>query len=202
MLTISEKKNEEVGDIDRGAQASYCSRCGEKIDPGTKFCPKCGKALGVAVGPTVTGRVERRPSEVPHVLGFISAGVILVLLASTYILYPIEVSVIAVYFQTMADQKIFIKPPSVLIEAAIFFFNAAGAWGIILSILRVVLERRPREALGDMIGGLFSFYVAFLLSNYATDILTARVTLAFFIVGIGLLVVINALVHFAFQEKR
>jgi len=202
VLTISEKKNEETGEIDRGAQMSYCPQCGEKVDPGTKFCPKCGKALGIAVEPAVTRRVERRLPEVPHVLGFISAGVILILLASTYIMYPVEPSVIAVYFQTMADQKIFIKPPSILIEAAIFFFNAAGAWGIILSILRVVLERRPREALGDMIGGLFSFYVAFLLSNYATDILTARVTLAFFIVGIGLLVVINALVHFAFQEKR
>jgi len=196
VLTILEKGTES------GSQVSYCPECGSKVEPGTKFCPKCGAALAAPIQPSEAIRVERRPPKPPEVLGFVSAGVVLVLLASTYLLYPVEPLVISGYFQRMADQKIFIKPPAILLEASIFFFNAAGVWGIILSVLRIIVERSPRKALGDLFGGLFSFFVAFLLSSYATDVFTARAALAYFVVGIGLLVVANAIIYFALREKR
>jgi len=196
VLTILERESEP------GSQASNCPKCGEKVEPGTKFCPKCGAALGAPVQPSEVRRVERRPPKAPEVLGFVSAGVFLVLLALTYLLYPVEAAVIADFFQRMADQRTFIKPPTILLDAGVFFFNAIGTWGILLSVLRMIIERSPRKALGDLFGGLFSFFVAFLLSNYATDVFTARATLAYFVVGIGLLVVANAIIYFALREKR
>ena len=51
-------------------------------------------------------------------------------------------------------------------------------------------------------GGFFSFFLAFLLTRYAADVLTGRTTLAYFIVAVGVLVIINVIIHFFLPEKR
>ena len=165
------------------------------------FCPKCGTPLGVSAKPPSAKIREGRP-KMPDILGFVSFGVILILLALTYIRHPINPSIMIDYFQNMGRQGAFIKPPLILLDAVIFFFYAAGAWGVVLSGLRIVLERSVRKALSDLVGGFFSLFLAYLATNYAADIFTGRTTLAYFVVGIGLLVIVNAVVYFAYPRKR
>jgi len=178
----------------------YCPECGEEVGPEAKFCPNCGADLSAAAQTSTFRISERRPRE-PYLLRFVSTGAVLIIIALTYILYPIDFAVIISYFESMANQEAFIKPPLILFDPAIFFFSAVGVWSIIFSGLRVLFQRILRKALGDLIGGFFCFFCAFLLINYAADVFTGRTTLAYFITAIGLLVTVNAMLHYAFPEK-
>jgi len=55
----------------------------------------------------------------------------------------------------------------VLLDPMIFFFYAVGVWDIVLSGLRIVVEKNVKKALGDLFGCFFSFFCAFLLTKYA-----------------------------------
>lgn len=184
----------------------YCPRCGKEVSNEIKFCPQCGGALDATAQPEgseINVRVPVR-ANIPQrtdLLGLVSAGIILVILGFTYFRYTIDFSVITNYIQNMANSKVFVKPPLVLIDPMIFFFYAVGVWGIILSGLRVFLEKSVRKALSDLFGCFFAFFCAFLLSNYAANVLTTRMVGAYFIIAIGLLIAANALVSLALREK-
>jgi len=129
-------------------------------------------------------------------------GAVVILIGLTWYRYAIDPSMISNYIQKMVDKNVFIKPPSALLDPLIFFFYAVGVWGIVLSGLRLVLEKSVRKALGDLFGCLFAFFCAFLLTNYATNVFTEQMTGSYFIVAIGLLIVANAIVSFAFREQQ
>ncbi|MDH5770329.1 MAG: hypothetical protein OEZ25_03470 [Candidatus Bathyarchaeota archaeon] len=145
-----------------------------------------------------------REEERGFPLGAISAGVILIILAVAYLIYEptINFSIIVDYFERMGNLKTFIKPPLFLFDPVVFFFNAVGAWSLILSGLRVVFQRSVRKAIRDITGAFFSFFIAFLLTNYAADIFGWQTTLAYFIIGIGVLVIVNGIIYFAFPERK
>lgn len=178
----------------------YCPRCGEELSEEVKFCPRCGTAIGVLGQPSI-GKMRERGRKGTDMLGVISAGVVLIVLAVTYLRYPIDPSIIGDYFENMAVNGHFIKPPLILFDLAIFFFNAVGVWGIVLSGLRIALERSVRKAIQDLTGGSFSFFCAFLLTNYSVDVFTWQIALAYFIIAIGLLVTANSIIHLAFPER-
>ncbi|UCH37194.1 MAG: hypothetical protein JSV76_05795, partial [Candidatus Bathyarchaeota archaeon] len=71
----------------------YCYRCGVKVRSDVKFCSSCGTAMNTHKQPQATRTPEGKRQR-PDVLGIMSAGVILILLAVTYILYPIELTAI------------------------------------------------------------------------------------------------------------
>lgn len=145
-----------------------------------------------------------RDEERGFPLDVISAGVILIILAVIYLMYAstINFSEIVDYFERMGNLKTFIKPPTFLFDPAVFFFNAVGVWTLILSGLRIVFQRSVGKAIGDVTGAFFSFFIAFLLTNYASDIFTGQTTLAYFIIGIGILVIVNGVIYFAFPERK
>ena len=177
----------------------YCPECGEEVSYKMKFCPKCGVSL-VTVQPKAP-RIEEKKCKRVDILGAISAGIILIIFVVTYIKYPINPSIIIEYFESMTEQRAFIKPPSTFFDPAIFFLYAAGVWGIVLSGLRILFQRSARKALGDLIGGFFSFFLAYLLTNYAADVYSGRTTLAYFVMSIGLLIGANSIVLFALTKK-
>jgi len=41
----------------------------------------------------------------------------------------------------MASSGIFVRPPQVLFDPMIFFLYAVGLWGIVLTVLRIVVDR-------------------------------------------------------------
>jgi hypothetical protein len=137
-----------------------------------------------------------------NVLNAISVGAVLIIIAVTYLRHPIDFSIIADYFERMGNQGMFIKPPAILFAPVIFFLSALGVWTIAFSGLRVIIQKTVRTAITDLLGGLFLFFIAFLISNYSRDILTGRITLAYIIITSGFLVILNVVIRFAFSKKR
>ena len=179
----------------RGRDMVQCSRCGTDNPDEAVYCTNCGALLEKREPPA------RRREEADY-LGALSAGVILIVLAVAYLRYPISVSLIVDYFRSLEIQQGFVKPPSALLNPVIFFFNLVGVWSILLAGLRLVFQRNARKAIGDLAGGLFSFFIAFLLTNYANDVIRGQAALAYFIVGIGLLIIVNAIVSFVRMDLR
>ena len=185
----------------------YCPRCGKEVSNEISFCPQCGAALGATTQPAtsrirVTVPVRANIPRSSDLLGLISVGAFLVLVGLTWYRYAIDPSMISNYIQKMVDKNVFIKPPLSLLDPMIVFFYAVGAWGIVLSGLRLVLEKNVRKAMGDLFGCFFSFFCAFLLTNYAANVFTEQIMGAYFIVAIGLLIAANAIVSLVFREKK
>ena len=165
------------------------------------FCANCGTAL------PKQGPASPTPSALPQrkhrtdILGGLSAGVVLILLAISYLRYPVAPETVTSYLQRLATQRVFLKPPISILNLGIFFFYASGAWGLVLSALRLVVQRNSRQTLTDLLGALFSIYSGFLLTNYLEDVITSQGAFAYFIVGIVILIVGNAVVYLAFKER-
>jgi hypothetical protein len=168
------------------------ARVGDELPEATRYGGS--QCFGSRMPPT-------RRREPTDYLGALSAGVILIILAITYLRYPIDIYVVVSYFESLIVRQRYVKPPLALFDPAIFFFNVVGVWSLVLSGLRIVFQRSVRRAVGDFAGALFSFFFAFLLREYANNVLRGQAVLAYFIVAIGLLVIVNAIVSFAYKEK-
>jgi len=176
-----------------------CPTCGEEVNTQMKFCPKCGASLSITAQPSTVRVKEKKPEQ--DMLGLLSVGVILILIALTYIRNPISPLEVIDYFESMGNQGTFIKPPPIFFDAAVFFLYAVGAWGIVLSGLRMIFQRNTRKSLSNLVGALFSFFLAFILTQYANKVFSGQIALAYFVIGVGLLVIINAILHFATSRK-
>ena len=192
-----------------------CSSCGLETAEDAMYCTNCGARLQVGADSRVavpasersserfsSGPSRRHRREDTDFFRALTAGVILIILAVTYLRYPGVVSAFDSYMRRFGDARGFVKPPRILIEPWVFFFEAIALWTFVLAVLRIVLQRSLRRAVGDAVGALFSLFVAFLLTNYADDIYAGRTVLAFFVIGVGLIVVVNALISFAFPDRR
>lgn len=135
-------------------------------------------------------------------LSAVSAGVILIILAATYLMHPFPLHVVLDYFKDIEINRAFIKPPLILLDTIIFFFNAIGLWQLVLSGLRIVFQHSVRRTLEDVTGAFFSFFIAFLLTSYEIEVFTWQITLGYFIIGIGALVIVNGIIHFFFPRRR
>ena len=183
----------------------YCPKCGKEVADDTRFCANCGASLGESAQPAA-GRTNIvlpvRPTGRQDLLGLVSAGVVLILIGITYSRYTVDLTMIRDYIQSMANSGVFIKPPQVLFDPMIFFLYAAGAWGILLTILRLAVERNVGKAVQDLFGCFFAFFLAFLLTNYAARVFTERMLTGYFIVAIGLLVVANTAVSVLSSRRK
>jgi hypothetical protein len=171
-----------------------CPRCGVENYEDAVYCANCGAQLN--------SRGSKAYREESDYLGAASSGVILIILAITYFRYPFDFTLISDYIQRMATLQRYIKPPTAFFVPAIFFFNAVGVWSLVLGGLRVVFQRSLRRAIGDFAGGLFIFFFAFLLSSYADNVIRGWTVLAYLIVGIGLLVILQGLMHWIMSDSR
>ena len=178
-----------------------CPACNDPIQEDMLFCPNCGTAHQKQVPATPAPSTRPRPKRRTDILGGLSAGVVLILLAISYLQYPVALETVTSYVQRLATQRAFLKPPIIILNFSIFFFYASGAWGLVFSALRLIVQRNIRQTLTDLLGALFSIYCGFLLTNYLEDIVTSQSAFAYFIVGIGILIVGNAVVYLAFKER-
>jgi hypothetical protein len=166
-----------------------------------QFCPNCGTALPKhePTPPTPSSPPQsRRRSDI---LGGLSAGVVLILLAITYIRYPVAPETVITYIQRLANQRVFLKPPLILLNFSIFFFYASGAWGFVLSALRLLIQRNIRQTVTDLLSAFFSIYCGYLLTNYLEDVITSQGAFAYFIVGIGVLIIGNAVIYLVPKDR-
>lgn len=176
-----------------------CPSCNDPIREDMLFCPNCGTAQPKQVPATPSPRP--RPKRRTDILGALSAGVVLILLAISYLQYPVALETVTSYIQRLTTQRVFLKPPTIILNFSIFFFYASGTWGLVLSALRLIVQRNIRQTLTDLLGAVFSIYCGFLLTNYLEDVVTSQSAFAYFIVGIGILIVGNAIIYLTFKER-
>ena len=146
--------------------------------------------------------VDSHSYGAPDYLGGISAGLILVILAVTYFVYPFDFHLITNYFGSMITLQRYIEPPASLIMTASFFLNVVGVWSVVLAGLRLAIQKSIRKSIGELSGAAFKFFLAFLLISYAENVITTGKVLEYFIIGAVLLVVTNIAIQFVFQRER
>ncbi len=191
-----------------------CSRCGIENEDSATFCSNCGEHLGSIASSqgadVLSSERSQRPISKPSLkryegegfLGAVSAGVILIILAMTYLRHPGVFSAFVGYVRALEVVQGFVRPPATLVEPIVFFLEAIAVWSLVLAVLRMVVQRSVRKAVGEVAGALFSLFVAFLLTEYLREAYAGRTVLAYLVIGAGIVVIINALASGVFPDRQ
>jgi hypothetical protein len=207
--------------------SKYCANCGNPTTANSSAADEFGRRIseeaqdfatrmqqqgtrvGDRVGETVRREVDLRFGQTPpeasrneSLLGAISAGAVLIMIALTFLRFPTVFTVMGDYFRSMGELGIFFRPPQIMLEAAYFFFAAIGLWTLAMAVLRLLVQRSARRALNEAAGGLFSFYVAFVISLYAALRVGGIGAVALIIVGLGALVIVHGFIALALPWRR
>jgi hypothetical protein len=148
------------------------------------------------------GRASPETLREEALFGAVSAGVVLLLLALTVLRYPSIFTVLGDYFTSMGDTGTLLRPPSLILHAGAFFFAAVGLWTLALAVMRFLVQRSSRRALGDVVGALFSFLVAFVLSGYAAGRYGGGTSIALIVVGLGAVIIANGVIAAATRRQK
>jgi hypothetical protein len=196
--------------------AKFCAKCGTAVAPaGTpadQFARKVSEGAqdfakrmqqeADRVSEGVRGedkwRLGRAPPEVARndaLLGSLSAGAVLIVIALAFLRYPGSLAALGDYFNSLGESGAFIRPPAILLRAGAFFLAAVGLWSFVLAVLRLLVQRSGGRALHDFVGGVFAFYLAFLVSSYAALRIGGMGLIALAVVGLGVLIIVQGLVR-------
>ncbi|HXW95637.1 MAG TPA: zinc ribbon domain-containing protein [Nitrososphaerales archaeon] len=186
----------------------YCQRCGKELAAGAAYCQSCGAKVGESSPADWRWtwrreRWERRDWEpVDAAWGAISGVGYLIIIGLMIFWYPDVFTLLVKYLESWGTYGHPVLPGHALGQAIIFLFTASGVWGVLSSGGRLALTSRVVRPLRGVVGGLFSLYVAFILSSfYAKSINGAGLVLAFF-VGLAAMIVTNALISFFLPRRR
>jgi hypothetical protein len=203
--------------------SKFCASCGTPTVTASSSADQFGQRVSEGAqdfarrmqreGERVSERMQREsdarfghtPPEVVRsdpLIGAISAGAFLIILALTFLRYPTVFTVMGDYFRSMGDLGTWIRPPRLMLDAAWFFFVTVGLWTFVVAALRLLVQRSPRRALRDLVGGLFSLYVAFVLAGYAALRFGGVGAVALMIVGLGALVILHGIIALALPWRR
>jgi len=186
----------------------YCQRCGKELAPGAVYCQNCGARVG-EYSPADWWWTWRRERWERHewepidaAWGAVTGVGYLIIIGLMIFWYPDVFTLLVKYLESWGTYGHPVLPGHSLGQAMIFLFTASGIWGILSSGGRLALTRRVARPLRGVVGGLFSLYVAFVLTSfYAKAINGAGLVLAFF-VGLAAMVVTNALISFLLPRRR
>jgi hypothetical protein len=189
----------------------YCQNCGKELTPDAAYCPNCGAKVG-AYSPADwwrerwerrTERRERHEWEpVDAAFGAIRGVGFLVVIGLTIFLYPDVFTLVIKYLGSWGTYGHPVLPPYPLGQVMVFLFSASGAWGLASAGLRLVFTSRLARSLREVVGALFSLYVASILTEfYGSAFRGAGLVLLFFL-GLAGLVLVNTLIwHFVPRRK-
>lgn len=184
--------------------ASSADEFGAKVSEGAQDFAKRMQQEAERVSETVRRETDSRFGHMPPeayrsepLIGAISAGAVLIIVALTFFRYPDIFTIMGDYFRSMGELGAFFRPPRVVLDAASFFFASVGLWTFVVTVLRLLAQSSPRRALNDVVGGMFSLYVAFVVSAYAALRVGGIGALALIIAGLGALVILHGIIAMA-----
>jgi hypothetical protein len=189
----------------------YCHRCGKELPEGATYCPSCGAKVG-EYSPADYWRErwrwerERRPRREWEPLdaawGAIRAFGYLIILGLTIVRYPDVLVLIFRWLESWGTYGYPVLPPYALGMVVIFLLTAGGIWGLVSSALRLAFTSRFRRPMRDIVGAVFSLYVAYIFAEfYAKAIRGSGLVFAFF-VGLAAMVLVNAVIrHYVPRRK-
>ena len=186
----------------------YCQRCGKELASGAAYCQYCGAKVG-EYSPAEWWWTWRRERWERHdwepidaAWGAITGVGYLIIIGLMVFWYPDVFTLLVKYLESWGTYGHPVLPGHALGQVLIFLFTAGGVWGIFSSAGRLALTSRVARPLRGVIGGLFSLYVAFILTSfYGKAINGAGLVLVFF-VGLAGMVVTNALISFFLPHRR
>jgi len=193
----------------------YCQKCGKELAPGAAYCQYCGSAVG-GYSPADwwwgrqrwrwerrEERRERRDWEpIDAAWGAVTGVGYLIIIGLMVFWYPDVFTLVVKYLESWGTYGHPVLPGHALGQVLIFLFTAGGVWGIVTSGLRLALTSRIAKPLRDIVGGLFSLYVAFILSAfYGTTLSGAGLVLAFF-VGLAGMIVMDAMISIFLPHSK
>ena len=144
---------------------------------------------------TTTFETERMRR--PDFYWVVPLGGFLIIVGLTLSQYPDIFSMVGDYFRVLSETGKASMPPLRLGEAIIFFFTVAGAWGLFAAALRFVFGHSGSRAVGDIMGSFFAFLIAYPVYSYYHAGLSAAAILPLIIVGLGVVVIVNAIASHA-----
>ncbi len=193
----------------------YCPQCGKELPDDAAFCDRCGHKMGEPVPPVPPfggrweHRFERRMERLerfdrwdrgPDYLDGVGFGVFLIAIAWVYLQYPWVWDELLTWFRGWVNGPTIL--PVILTQPIFLFFVIMGAWGILEGGLRMASGRVMR-GLGNVVGALGSFAIAYMIQLYGQSAISGDVLLPGFIIIIGASIVLSAIVNsFAWSSTR
>jgi hypothetical protein len=190
----------------------YCPQCGKELPDDAAFCDRCGHKMSEPVSPFEgrwAHRTERHMRHIerlerldrgPDYLDGVGFGVFLVAIAWVYLQYPWVWDEITAWFRDWVNGPTML--PLILTGPIFLFFMIMGTWGILEGALRMVAGRVTR-GIGNIVGAMGSFAIAYMIQLYGQSIISGSTLLPGFIIIIGAMIVLTAVVNsFAWSSTR
>jgi hypothetical protein len=186
---------------------AFCSNCGKQLTEGADYCIYCGSRVGGAshYGGRWDRDWERRwrhdRRERDGWWGAVSAFGFLIVVGLTISTYPNVFSLLGTYLQSWGTHGYPVLPNSELGKVIVFLLVASGVWGLVSACLRFAFTSSLRRPLINVVGALFSLYLANAFTRfYAGEIRGAGLVLAFF-VGLAIVIIADAVVSLAVPRR-
>ncbi len=189
---------------------SFCSKCGEKLSPTSKFCPKCGASL-VTSEPAVSHVRERRKRKESDAFGLVSAGLFFLLLGIVYLSVPnmydaVQAFILDFSLVEVSEQPSILLPKPASNHPIVYgafetFCFLYGSAQIAVLILRFAARSPVRQKTGtfsDIVSWMSTGYVASLLKTQAIGWFAFW---AMLIIVAGASLLIRSLLDLALSEK-
>ena len=171
----------------------HCPRCGKELPDEAEYCTRCGEHVGLL------GSERRHRYASTSWLDGVGFGVFLIAAAWVIIQFPFFWGDLVAWAQTFSSG--ITMPPAVLVEPLAVFFTIEGWWGIGQGVIRGVSGGSPSQAVSDIVGGCLWLAFVYVLRGYAAGIISPSFIVPFFIIGIGVSVLVSGLVSgFAFSR--
>ncbi|RLI10422.1 hypothetical protein DRO42_01305 [Candidatus Bathyarchaeota archaeon] len=169
---------------------------------GTKVISLRGRPPGAPAARRPAG--ERRYAPPPRKrddpLGGVSAGVILIILASVFILHPGIPSEVLTWLRGW-EKAGPAMIPTPLIQPLIWLLSALGVWSLALAVIRVVSGVNRREGVSDAFGGAFMLTAAFLLKEYVSRLMPLTVLLPLLVIALGVFIFLSSAVSYLMHDR-
>ena len=134
-----------------------------------------------------------RPSQRADIFWVVPLGGLFIIFGLTLAVYPDVFQRTWSYFRLLAVNGRPLLPPYSLGQVIMFFFNVAGVWGLVSAGLRFVFGHPASKAVGDVMGGFFAFFLAYILSLYYRGEIAGISLIPLAVVGLGIVIVVNAI---------
>lgn len=169
---------------------------------GTKVVSLRGRRLGVSAArePAVERRYAPPPRREGDPLGWVNVGVILIILASVFLLHQDIFSETLIWLRGWGEAGPTMIPET-LIRPLIWLLSYLGVWSLILSAIRLVSGVNRREGISNAFGGTFLLTAAFLFKEYVSRLMPLTVLLPSLIIALGVAVFLSSAISYVVHDR-
>lgn len=154
-----------------------------------------------AAPPTQRKEVAGRPSrERGDPLGLVNAGVILIAIASAFLLYP---GIPSEFLKWVEGWSVMgpTMVPSSLLDPVIWFFSVMGGWSLVMALIRLVSGINRLGSISDAYGGVFMLSMAFFVREYSHGLMPLKVLFPVLVIALGAFILLSSATSYLLYER-